>query len=218
MRVADVMTGHVHTCRPTETLHAVMQLLWDHDLGALPVVDEAGRPIAIVTDRDVAMAAFTQGLPLHQLRVESCMSKVVFTAHVADRLGAAERTMRLHQVHRLPVVDESSRLVGLLSLNDIARARVSSAATRPAELGDLVKTVAAIARRRGALTVEEYAAQHAAQHMVSFDGPVRALPAPKHGPVKAKRSRARPEPVRESGIFPAAAAAVLAEVPLQRAD
>ncbi len=126
MRVEDVMTGAVHSCRPTDTRHAVMRLLWDHDIGALPVVDAEGQAHRHDHDRDVAMAAYTQGKALHELLVDWTMSKTIFTAHVGDRLSAAERTMRVHQVHRLPVVDSSDRLVGHAVLNDLARSRAGA--------------------------------------------------------------------------------------------
>lgn len=203
MRVEDVMTSSVRTCLATDNLHTVMQALWDHDLGSLPVVDAAGKPVAMITDRDVAMSAFTQGKPLHELRVAWAMSKSIITAHVNDGLSAAERTMRVQQLHRLPVVDESDRLVGVITLNDIARTRTSIPTARSAEQRELVSTVAAIARKRSALSVEEYASQQ----MVSFD----KTAAPKRSKtvtVVKKRERARPALPTESGVF--ATAAVLA--------
>ncbi|HEX6240528.1 MAG TPA: CBS domain-containing protein, partial [Polyangiales bacterium] len=96
-------------------------ILWEDDLGALPVVNDEGQPIAIITDRDVAVAAYTQGRPLSQIQVQIAMSQELHTAHVSDKLSTAERSMRMHQVRRLPVVDESTRLVGVISLADIAQ-------------------------------------------------------------------------------------------------
>lgn len=198
MRVEEVMTSSVRTCRSTDTLHAVVQLLWDHDLGSLPVVDGLGRPLAMITDRDIAMAAYTQGKPLHQLLVDWAMSKTVVTTHVNDKLSAAERTMRVHQIRRLPVVDDTSKLVGILSLNDIARARLLAA--RPTEQRALLTTVAAIACKRTRPSLEEYASQQ----MVTFEQPT----APKRSrtvTVVKKRARTRPALPTESGVFVSAA-------------
>lgn len=200
MRVEDIMTSAAHTCRPTDNLHTVMRILWDHDLGALPVVDEDGRPTAMITDRDVAVAAYTQGKALHELQVRGAMSTGVITTHVHDGLRAAERTMRVHQIRRLPVVDESSRLVGILSLHDIARVRAHEATTRPVDQRELVTTLAAIARKRGPLSLEEYAAQT----MVSFEQPSAPKPEKKVSVVK-RRERARPALPTESGVFATAA-------------
>ena len=147
MKVADVMTRRVHRCLPTHTADTVMRTLWEQDLGALPVVDDAGRPIAMITDRDIAVATYTQGRPPSQIAVRSAMSAEVITAHVSDSLLSAERTMREHQLRRLPVVDESTRLVGVISLYDIARAQESKLGGF-VQGSDVGQTFAAIARPR----------------------------------------------------------------------
>jgi CBS-domain-containing membrane protein len=59
MKVADVMTMEVHRCLASDRLDRVARSLWEHDCGALPVVDPHGKTIAMVTDRDVCMAACT---------------------------------------------------------------------------------------------------------------------------------------------------------------
>ena len=95
--------------------------MWEHDCGVVPVVDAEERVLAMLTDRDVCMAAFTQGKPLAELPVSIAASKRVFWVHPHDSVETAERLMRKQQIRRLPVVDERGRLVGLLSLNDLAR-------------------------------------------------------------------------------------------------
>lgn len=150
MKVAEIMTRRVQSCRSTQTLAEVMRWMWERDLGAIPVVNDDGQPIAMVTDRDIAVAAYTQGRPLHEIMVQSAMSRELHTAHVDDSVSAAERTMRLHQLHRLPVVDESTRMVGMLSLNDLARAQARSSLTPGADPFpcDVARTLAIVARPR----------------------------------------------------------------------
>jgi CBS domain-containing protein len=126
MRVADVMSSPPYTVRPGESLARAAQIMWNEDTGVVPVVDGERRAIAMITDRDICMAAYTQGRPLAELRVEQAMSKQVHTCHPEDKLSAAERTMRVHQVRRLPVVDDVGRILGVLSLNDVCRARAES--------------------------------------------------------------------------------------------
>lgn len=152
MKVADVMTSPAHVCRPEEPLSRAAQLMWDHDVGVVPVVDREQRAIAMITDRDICMAAYTQARRLEDLRVHQAMSKLVYTCHPEDRLTAAERTMRVHQVRRLPVVDDAGRLLGVLSINDVCRARAV-----PAQAGlstDVITTLAAIGKARDAVPVE----------------------------------------------------------------
>ncbi|MBX3234161.1 MAG: CBS domain-containing protein [Labilithrix sp.] len=119
--VRDVMCPAPQVCRPEDSLERAAQLMWEHACGSVAVVDHWDEPVAMLTDRDVCMAAYTQGRALFDLRVSSAMSKRLFTADVREPLADAERRMRCHAVGRLPVVGADGRLVGLLSLSDIAR-------------------------------------------------------------------------------------------------
>jgi len=96
--------------------------MWDGDCGSIPVVDSWSRVIGMITDRDICMAAYTQGRSLEQIRVQDVMSKNVTSCKTSDSLEQAEELMRRQKVRRLPVVDAEMHLVGLLSINDIARA------------------------------------------------------------------------------------------------
>lgn len=150
MRVEDVMTSQVHTCTSNCSLNDATRSMWEHDVGALPVLDDGGRPIAMITDRDACMAAFTRGQRLDEIQVHSAMSKGLFTCHKRDELDAAERTMRVHQLRRLPVIDEEGRLAGLVSLADIVQARMRSPVARASErlLAEAAVTLASICRPR----------------------------------------------------------------------
>lgn len=121
MKIKSLMTSPAVTVQPNDTLAHAASLLWNHDCGALPVVDKEGRIGAMVTDRDVCIAAWSTGMPLAELRVRDAMSKSVVSARADDTLALAVDRMAMHQVHRLPVVDEHERPVGMLSLNDLAR-------------------------------------------------------------------------------------------------
>ncbi len=120
MIVQHLMKTDVKKCGREEKLHRAAQLMWDNDCGCLPVVDEADRVVGMLTDRDICMAAYTQGKPLHELPVSLAMSKKVWSIRPEDGLSAAERLLQEKKVRRLPVTDASGRLVGLVSINDIA--------------------------------------------------------------------------------------------------
>ncbi len=120
MKVQDVMTKSVATCEMQDTLHAAAQKLWELDCGCLPVVDQNRRPVAMITDRDACMAAFTTGRALHELHVAEAMSKQVVSCRAHEELSAAAARMSKHGVRRLPVLDANGVLVGVLSLNDLA--------------------------------------------------------------------------------------------------
>jgi CBS domain-containing protein len=121
MKVSEIMTLDVGTCSPGDRLQDVAKIMWERDCGVVPVVDDADRVLGMITDRDVCMAAYTQGRPLREIEVSSVMAHVVHTCHAGDSLAAAQRIMRAKKVRRLPVTDADGRLTGILSLNDIAR-------------------------------------------------------------------------------------------------
>ena len=123
MRVEQVMTRNVQTCQPEDHCDHAAAIMWDHDCGVLPVVagDGSGRVVGMLTDRDVCMAAYTQGLTLREIPVASAMSQSLCSCRASDAVGVALRVMETNQVRRLPVVDADDCLVGVLSLADLGR-------------------------------------------------------------------------------------------------
>lgn len=121
MNVGQLMNRSVETCRSDDSLAMAAGKMWDHDIGCLAVVDAEGRATAVVTDRDVCMAGYIQGKPLAELPVRLAMSKTLYACRPEVAIIEAEEAMRFHQVRRLPVVDANGALVGIVSLNDLAR-------------------------------------------------------------------------------------------------
>ena len=148
MKVEDLMTTDVGACRPFDSVDRSAKIMWERDCGAVPVVDQEGRVIAMLTDRDICMAALTQGRRLGEIHVSSAMSRRLWSCRPKDDLKEAEKVMRAHQVRRLPVVDAERKLVGVLSISDLARAAVSSKGTRakkkPVAASDVGETLGAI--------------------------------------------------------------------------
>jgi len=126
MKVEDLMTADVGACRPFDSVDRSAKIMWERDCGAVPVVDQEGRAIAMLTDRDICMAAMTQGRALEDIHVSSAMSRRLWSCRPGDDVKEAEKVMRAHQVRRLPVVDAEGKLVGVLSISDLARVAVSS--------------------------------------------------------------------------------------------
>jgi len=150
MLVRQVMSSEAQACTSQQTLGEAARIMWELDVGCVPVVNDEGQPIAMLTDRDIAMAAYTTGKPLTELHVWSAMSSGVFSCKESDTLAAAEQTMRCWQVRRVPVVDDTGCLVGIVSINDVVLARGRTQAERVKErvLGDVTETLTAICRHR----------------------------------------------------------------------
>lgn len=120
MKVNELMTRGAHTCTPNDSLHDVARLMWEHDCGCAPVVDADGKLVAMITDRDICMAAYTQGLPLARIKVATAASHGIVAVRENDPLDAAEALMTMHKVRRVPIIDTAGRPVGVLSMNDLA--------------------------------------------------------------------------------------------------
>jgi CBS domain-containing protein len=150
MTVGELMTRDVRTCRPEDSLAVPAKIMWDHDCGCVPVVDDAERVIGMLTDRDICMAAYTQNAPPGALRVSSAMSKQVHACRPEDTVLVAEKIMRTHRVRRLPAVAMDGRLVGIVSINDLAREAVREHAPQTREVSPeaLTETLAAICEPR----------------------------------------------------------------------
>jgi CBS domain-containing protein len=146
MNASELMSLAVSSCGPGDSLQRAAQLMWEADCGAVPVVDGEHRVVGMITDRDVCMAAYTQGEALWRIPVSSAMARKVYGVAEGDSLDAVEAVMRQARVRRVPVLDKEGRLRGILSMNDLARHARGSVGRKADGLGAdaIVKTLAAI--------------------------------------------------------------------------
>jgi CBS domain-containing protein len=145
MKLTSIMTSGAKTCRASDTLEQATKLMWDHDIGAVVVVDEHGQVVGMVTDRDACMAAYMRGLPLGLIPVEVAMSSHVVTCQCDDSPTAVARLMAKHKIHRIPVIDDAHRPVGVVALNDLA---IAMTRMRDIPAADVAATLAAICEHR----------------------------------------------------------------------
>jgi CBS domain-containing protein len=120
MNVERVMKKDVRACRPDDTLNRAAQLMWDNACGCVPIVSECDQPIGILTDRDICMAAYTQGRPLSEITVATSMAHKAITCRTEDDVHSVIDLMRENAIRRVPVVDSDGRLRGIVSLDDLA--------------------------------------------------------------------------------------------------
>jgi len=145
MKIARLMTKDVKTCRHTDMLDAAVRLMWDCDIGSLPVTDDTGQLVGMITDRDACMAAFLQRQPLHDIAVSGAMTKHPVSCTTDDNDRDVAALMAKHKIRRIPVVDDTHRPIGMVSLNDLAIAMVRS---REIPSNQVASTLAAICEHR----------------------------------------------------------------------
>jgi CBS domain-containing protein len=134
MKVKQAMTSEVRVVSPDQTIRDAAKLMAELDAGALPVA-ENDRLVGMITDRDIAVRAVAQGKgPDTPVREVMSAEKLLY-CYEDEELDHVAKNMGETQVRRLPVLDRNKRLVGIVSLGDIAQ----SAGVRPA--GTAIKGV-----------------------------------------------------------------------------
>jgi CBS domain-containing protein/osmotically-inducible protein OsmY len=119
MQLRDVMTRRVESVRPDATLEDAARRMEELDVGVLPVC-EGGRVIGMVTDRDIVIRAVASGREPTRTKVCEILSTGVVVAHEDQDVEEAARLMQRHQIRRVPVVRDGRKLVGIVSLGDLA--------------------------------------------------------------------------------------------------
>ncbi len=131
--IADLMTRNPITIGPHETLQRAAQLMDELNVGALPVC-HGSRVLGIVTDRDITVRATAAGLDPARTEVDVVMSDKVRCCSPRHTPAEVLRQMSVVRIRRLPVVDENDRLVGIVSLGDLA-------ARQPAGVEDTLRSI-----------------------------------------------------------------------------
>lgn len=135
MLVRNVMTPRAETIGPGETLQAAASRMKELDVGAL-VVREGEELIGILTDRDIVVRSVAQGQNPAETEVRSAMTPQIIGCLEGEELEDAATRMEKGAVRRVVVTDEGTRLVGMLSVDDVAL-------HRPALAGEIIEHVRA---------------------------------------------------------------------------
>ena len=119
MFVHEVMTRDVKIASPEDNLQIAAAMMDDADCGILPV-GENDRLVGMLTDRDITLRAVAKGKAPDQCKVRDVMSSEIKYIYEDETVEDAERNMSRLQIRRLPVLDRNKRLVGIVSLGDVA--------------------------------------------------------------------------------------------------
>lgn len=120
MKVREAMSPDVETVRPSQSVEEVAQLMAKEGIGYLPVCNR-GLLVGIITDRDITCRVVADRRRAEMTKVADVMSKDVASCFADDSLTTAIHLMEQNRIRRIPVLDQDERLVGVLSLTDIAR-------------------------------------------------------------------------------------------------
>ena len=119
MHVSNVMSSPPATCRSTTQLGQAAKAMAEHNCGCLPVVDDRGCLIGLVTDRDVCLMVADRHKSPWQVAVRDAMTQAVVSCAPEDTIESALAKFEELGVRRLPVVDQGGHVKGLLSIDDL---------------------------------------------------------------------------------------------------
>lgn len=128
MHCRDLMRRPVEQVRSDQNAASAARAMREKNVGFLPVCDQTGRLVGVVTDRDLAVRVLGEERDANATQVNQVMSTEVISCAADDDVARAEALMRQHQKSRIVVADDASRPIGVISLADIAQTDRSGAA------------------------------------------------------------------------------------------
>jgi CBS domain-containing protein len=143
VKVETIMTRPAWTCGPGTNLASVVETMWTHDCGIVPVVNERGEAVGIVTDRDICIALGTRNATAAMLTAADVMSQPVAGCAPEDDCFVALMTMQERGVHRLPVLGIGDAVLGIVSLDDVVKHAALVPASDPLRIG-VMEVLAAV--------------------------------------------------------------------------
>lgn len=121
MKVEDLMTTNPTCCKADTALQEVARKMVEHDCGEIPVLDSSGKPLGVVTDRDICCRTVAEGKNPLDMKARDIMTTPCITVTPDTRLNECCKLMEDEQVRRVLVVDASGRCCGVVAQADIAR-------------------------------------------------------------------------------------------------
>ena len=121
MRVKEIMTREPACCSSDTPLGEVARLMVEYDCGEIPVIDSDGRPIGVITDRDITCRTVAKGQNPLEIRASDIMSSPCVTVRESADISECCRILEDAQIRRAPVVDKSGRCCGMISQADVAQ-------------------------------------------------------------------------------------------------
>lgn len=143
MKVRNIVQHKAKVCYGDTSLAEAAAMMLEHNYGILPVVESmTGKLCGVITDRDICMGALTQSLPLERIPVRHCCSREIYSAKMDDDIEVVHDLMSKHRIRRVPIIAEDDRVIGLVSIDDLAIH--ACIVDKKSERKALTKTLAAV--------------------------------------------------------------------------
>jgi len=135
MRCQEIMSKNPATCRLNAPVQEVARLMAERDVGFVPIVDDSGRAVGTVTDRDIVIRVVAKGLDARSAKLSDFGGNEVIACRPDDDVDQARQLMQQKKVQRILVCDDQKKPVGVISLQDIAQSESEG------EVGETVRGV-----------------------------------------------------------------------------
>ena len=156
--VKDIMTHSPKVCGLEDSLSYLAMMMWNYNVGSIPVVDESFQPLGMVTDRDIAMNVVLTGKMLSQLRVYGViLEQQPVVCSESETVDTALALMSIRQVRRIMIVDKSQKLTGIISIADILSNKIieSPSKSRAHYLASFANTMIGVTRDKHKENISE---------------------------------------------------------------
>jgi CBS domain-containing protein len=120
MKVQDIMTTNIETLKPTQSIRVAARKMSQTGIGALPIVTEEGSLVGLLTDRDISCYIVAMGRDPNSTEIQKCMTTNIITCYDDQAIATAAQLMEDNNIQRLMVLDRNDRLIGVVSVDDIA--------------------------------------------------------------------------------------------------
>lgn len=122
MKIRDIMSPNPACCLATDTAQNVARTMRDRNIGSMPVVaDQQSRQLlGVITDRDLCCSLVAEGLDPKTTTIQKFVAVPPVACREGENVEACERMMREHQIRRIPIVDASNQVIGIVAQADVA--------------------------------------------------------------------------------------------------
>lgn len=129
MKAREILRRSAPICTPLSSLDDVGRMMYESDQGAIPVVSPEGKVVGLLTDREIAMAMAAKNRGSAQILVRELLGGELALCGADDAIADVFQKMKTQRIRNLPVVDAEGRLLGVISLEDLAHASLQGEIT-----------------------------------------------------------------------------------------